>query len=642
MLDKIKSYLSPEKLKVAETQAWSEFEAGRAYNAQLGAYRDMDQCNRFYEGDHWRGLESSGHPTPVFNLIKRVIDFKVSAISSEPIAMQYTSWDEEENEFISTLNGLIENKWETLKMDSHLRQSTHLAAVDGTAVTYVYWDEEMLVGQSDGYEPITTEDGEPLYNPNGEPATKSVPIEGDFCVDHIPITQMFLSEPTDSRINKNGRPNQDYVLLTGRSSVAHLIKEAESNGGTPELINADEDITYTAGDHAKYELDTARKATYIIKLFYNPETKTVWSSKYTRSAVVVPPYDTELTLYPVATLTWTPRKGTYIGRSEIKEMIPNNIVVNKIHAVCARWTVDSAFGKIVYDSTKIRNWTNQVGKAIKMTGPVNDAVQQILPAQINPIVVQLFDRTIDRTFEVMGVNDVILGNVRPENAAAIIAIQQTSSVPLENVKANVYQYVEDFGLIAKDFIKTRYTVARDVKYKKFGKNVKGRLDVSEMPEDTRVKIDVGASSHWSKIASQQTMDTMLQNGYMTLPQFLERTYPGYVPEFEKLQEQIKTDPPPAMANALMQVQQYQMQQQQMSQGQMPGAQQQGAPPQGAPPQGAPPQGAPGEAAPPQQLSQVDEVADYFHSLPMNVQQRIKALPPEEQGRALIELMSQQG
>jgi len=651
MINKIKDMLKGNG-KIAETQAWREFEAGRVYNSQLGAYRDLDQCNRFYEGDHWRGLESSGHPTPVFNLIKRVIDFKVSAIASEPITMRYTSWSEEENDFIKTLNGHTKNKWEWLKMDSHLRQSTHTAAVEGVAVSYMYWDDDMVAGKSDGYEPSVSDDGEPLYGLDGTPQTKRVPIEGDYCIDHIPITQLFLSEPQDSRINKNQKPNQEYVLLTGRESVDKLIREAEANGGTPKLIGPDEDITYSAGDHAKYELETARKATYIIKMFYNPDTKTVWSSKYTRSAVIVKPYDTKLTLYPVALMPWTPRKSTYIGRSEIKEMIPNNVVINKIHAICARWTIDSAFGRVIYDATRIRNWSNGVGKAIKMDGPVNDAVQQVMPAQINPIVVQLFDRTIDRTFEVMGVNDVILGNVRPENAAAIIAIQQTSSVPLENVKANLYQYVEDIALIQKDFIRTRYTVPREVKYENNDKKESGILDIEEMPDDVRVKVDVGASSHWSQIASMETSSNLLQAGYLTLPQFLNRAHEGYVPKRDQLMEEIKTDPPPAMVNALMQTEQLKMQMQQMQNPQQPPPP--GTPPQGepgAPPPGAqPPQGVPpmptGEMpedmSPPQQLSQIDQVTEYFQSLPLNLQERIKALPQEQQAQALIELVSQQG
>ena len=66
------------------------------------------------------------------------------------------------------------------------------------------------------------------------------------------------------------------------------------------------------------------------------------------------------------------------------------------------------------------------------------------------------DKAMIYTKETLGVTDAQMGNVRPDNTSAIIALQSASNVPLENPRALLYEWVEDIGRILLDMMGTYY------------------------------------------------------------------------------------------------------------------------------------------------------------------------------------------
>ena len=62
-----------------------------------------------------------------------------------------------------------------------------------------------------------------------------------------------------------------------------------------------------------------------------------------------------------------------------------------------------------------------------------------------------------------------------------------------------------------------------------------------------LKLDVGASSYYSEIASMQTLDNLLINGHITATQYLERIPDGYIPARRALINELKA----AQAQAVM-------------------------------------------------------------------------------------------
>ena len=51
----------------SQKKTWRQYEAGRNYKRQIGLYSRIDENERFYRGDQWRG--GGGLPKPVFNVI---------------------------------------------------------------------------------------------------------------------------------------------------------------------------------------------------------------------------------------------------------------------------------------------------------------------------------------------------------------------------------------------------------------------------------------------------------------------------------------------------------------------------------------------------------------------------------------------
>ena len=78
------------------------------------------------------------------------------------------------------------------------------------------------------------------------------------------------------------------------------------------------------------------------------------------------------------------------------------------------------------------------------------------------------------------------------------------------------------------------------------------FDFSQLKDiQLSIKLDVGASSYWSEMASMQTLDNLLMNDRITLKQYLERLPNGYIPKKQELLDDIAAQtmlPPPGTPN----------------------------------------------------------------------------------------------
>jgi hypothetical protein len=213
----------------------------------------------------------------------------------------------------------------------------------------------------------------------------------------------------------------------------------------------------------------------------------------------------------------------------------------------------SAFPKTVYDRTKIKNWDGGIGTAVGVNGNVDGVAKTIEGAAVNPQIAQFMQISVDYTKSFLGASDVALGDSRPDNTSAIIALQRAANTPMEMTKQNMYQCIEDMGRIWMDIMAVKYgTRLVEVKMpmddlgqqplgmqlqeqlfkQPFDFSIFGKLPVT-------IRQDAGASSYWSEIASMQTIDNLLINGQISLLQYLERVPNGYIVDKQKLIDEIK-------------------------------------------------------------------------------------------------------
>lgn len=486
------------------SKTWLQYEAGKDYKRRIGLYRTVRENERFYRGDQWYAVESGNLPRPIFNVVKRVVDYLICSIAPEKVKISYTDENMpylkdtvDSQRVCSLLTDNARYRWEKSKMDSKLYRLTSDAAISGDGVIYCYWKSD--------------EEGDGDYI-------------GDICTDIIDNVNVFVSD-----VNKSDIQSQDYVILSGRSSVLSLRREAKGNGVSDKdiaKIVADQvDDSERAGEHSFVELegDQEQKATYLIK-FWREDGK-VCFEKSTRNCIINR-VKTPCTLYPVAYFNWQNTKNCFHGTSAVSSMINNQKYINRAYAMVMKHMGDTAFSKVIYDKSKIPEWSNEVGEAIAAIGTANvsDAVSVLGVGKLQEDYLEFLKTVVQSTKEMNGATETALGNVNPQNTSAILAIQAASQIPLKLVRAALYQCIEDLANIWADM--TLAYFAEDRKIPALDPNGNYTFDVLSCEKlgaiRTRATIITEDASTYNSAVAVSILDRLLEKGYITVEQYLER------------------------------------------------------------------------------------------------------------------------
>jgi hypothetical protein len=577
-----------------KTKAWKLYEAGKKYNNQLkpNYYNMVDTNWAFFNGDQWRNVDADDMPQPVFNIIRRVITFLVASLTSGKTKINLEELQDsiQEDQFDDSklatkqINDLLEK----FKFDIKLKDALFDAANTGDAAAHFYFD----VNKKPFGDVVTLANG-----------MKVEGVTGEICMELADGTNVYFGNA-----NNNDVQTQPYIIISGRDMVKKLQEEKKQYSKLQKMMKTDSDEVQedqttldSAGDSGKIEVDADGygKAQYIIlyekrKVMKDgEEVETVFASKSTEKSYIYEEWDTGMTKYPVAWMNWEKRKGSYHGISQCGAILPNQIFINRMFAMVMYHLMNTAFPKAVYNADFVPEWNNEIGAAIPIFGSdigtnIRNIAGYLEPGNMSGQIVQVLELAIDKTKEMLGINDTSLGNVRPDNTSAIVAVQKSAAIPLENPKANAYQWTEDIGEILLDMMGTYYgqrPMQIEVEMPKIDPMTGEEQlnpDGTPMTESKRqlvmydfnklkdlwlnVSADVGESSYWSEIASQQTLTNMLSQGLIDAVQFIERMPDGMIPEKDDLLQELKAK---QQQMEMQQQQQMQMQQeQQMQQQQM--------------------------------------------------------------------------
>jgi hypothetical protein len=594
------------------------YELGKTYNRQLSPpfYQTIDINEAFYANDQWRGVKAKGQPALIMPVYKRVADHEIASILSSPIKAVFTieNFDSEAANAqelqtkVDMLNHTIQNIWEKGKIDSLLRECLTDGFNSGDYAIYTYWDKHVNTKQTYG------------KNPDGT----DTQITGDICNEIKDSSEIMFGNPNDRRVQP-----QPYILVIGRGIVSDLIAEAKANDVAESdynTITSDLDYLETAGDRGKIELDkspeTGGKTLYVIKLW--KKDGMVYYRKSTKFCNIIKEQSMNLTRYPITFGNWIKRKNSYHGTAAGTALVPNQIVINQMYSQIAYHLRMTAFGKVIYDSSRIAAWNNAIGSAIAVEGDITGAVQQLQAGQLNANVFGFIGDLVSQTKDLNGANDTALGNANPNVASgtAIMANVTQNAIPLENPKQILYQFVEDFVLNLEDFIENKYKVPRKVGYKEDKVSKVGEINGKDYKDIAlNLKVEVGASTIWSEITEINTILTLLAGQHITFLQALERMPDGYVMNKQGLIDEINK------ANAAANNQPPQAGTMPPT-GQMPPA---GEQPPASPPSGQVPQG--------QAPANYDEMAKFVDTLSPDVQKKLQSLPDSQYEAAVTQLMA---
>lgn len=502
------------------------------FNQAINLYDTVKVNEDYFIGNQWVGVQSNGLPTPTYNMFKRVINFQVSNITSDSMAIQvstlpgvsqYSSKDLDD--VCVTVNKQVKAIMERCKIISKNREFLRNAAVTGDGCIHFYFDPSIENGQD---------------------------VKGEICAEVLDNVRILFGNPNTKDVQK-----QPHIILVRRElveDVRYKMETARDDGeegavtDDPEAIQPDSEKFQN-----QYDSYTDDKVTVLTYYFRNRETGTIWVAEATEQLLVSKPHDTGMKYYPLVWLNWDYVRDCYHGQAMVTGLLPNQNFINKMFALVGISLLTTAFPKYIYDKTKVSSWSGDVGTAIGVSGNVDGVAKVIEGASVSPQIAQFIELSFDKTHTLLGASDVAMGDSRPDNTSAIIALQRAASTPMEMTKQQDYQCMEDACRIWIDMMSVYYgvrMVEQEIEMDPAGQQPLG-MDLPPqkgmVPFDfsvlssvrLAVKIDVGTSSYWSEIATMQTLDNLLMNRFITLKQYLERMPAGYMPKQQELIDELK-------------------------------------------------------------------------------------------------------
>ena len=547
--------------------AWKLYEEGRSYNNRLvpNQYSLVETNTEFFAGNQWLHLPDTpamrGLPKPTFNILKRVASLFVASLTSSGVTLRYeplayydgSGSSDPHSADMAYANAAVKNLLEQFRFDYRIREALFDGARSGDYCAHFYFD--------------------PAARPYGGTLGGE---QGEICMELVDGINVMFGDPGDARVE-----HQPYILIVGRDTVDHLRAEQALWGGTGD-IESDGDTGDMTGVGGRTELsgEEGGKALYVY-LYTKQEVEEqgedgsirtvshVHVTKATKTAVIYENVDTGLSRYPIAWGNWEKQKNQYHGRALVTGLVPNQIFINSMFATAMRHLQLMAFPKTVYNADIISAWTNEVGQAIGVHGlqpgqSVSQVAYNLQPAEMSNQIFALIDKAMAYTKECLGATDAQMGTARAENTSALIVLQTNAQVPLENIRAGLYEWVEDIGAILLDMMGTYYGKRPIVVEREFREiltdsgapvidSASGRMVMERCKRKVveqydfarfkelwlKVKCDVGETTYFSEIAQTQTLDNLRREGVLDLIQYLERLPEKHIPRKQELIQELK-------------------------------------------------------------------------------------------------------
>ena len=596
------------KRGAGENKAWTYYELGRAYNNALtpNQYQLVNTNIEFFAGNQWLHIPEteamSRLARPTFNIIKRIASLFVASLTSSAVTVGFEplSYYDGENLADPETNAAVyataevRNLFEKFKMDYRVREALLDGAQTGDYCAHFYWDPDAL----------------PYGGAFGG-------CRGEIRMELVDGINVMFGNPNVPDVE-----SQPYILIVGRDTVENLKAEAAKyrRHGAKGDIAPDADTGGQSGVGGKTELapedDKTGKALFVLlytrvteeetvpgadeplcdekgepiperdeqgRVKLGPAGETLWKrggkkrrvtrihvTKATRDGVIYEDLDTGLSRYPIAWGNWEKQKNQYHGRALVTGIVPNQIFINSMMALVFRHLQLQSFPKTVYNADLIAGWDNEIGSAVGVHClppgmSLRDVAVSIQPADMSNQIMLAIDKALAYTKECLGATDAQMGNVRPDNTSALMVLQSSSEVPLENVRAGLHEWLEQIGAILLDMMGSCYgrrplvrersmdepetdeagrpvidPLSGQMKMRTVTRRVLEEFDFSQFKNLwLNIAADVGATTYYSEIAMVQTLDNLRRDGVLELVDYLERIPDKLIPRKQELIESLR-------------------------------------------------------------------------------------------------------
>ena len=541
---------------------FSEYKNGTEYKNTLGNKGLFEQSKineRMFIGDQWYGAKcGNNRPLVRRNFIKRIGEYKMSTITSAPIAVNYTAdgvpdnaslkeevegkrqaifegqafEGETDNAEFSLIMNVLSDYFkvtaERLKLDTKKEQAVKNAYISGTGIAYTYWDEQIQTG---------------MYVDEA----KTTPIKGDIAFEILDVENVVFGDPNNDDIQ-----SQPFIIVSQRKFYKDVRREAKRNHRPADEIerikpNGIEGDYENAGERGENELSDTKRVTVLTKFWkeWNDEGTDykIMCARVTEKAIIRKPWNLLIKNYPFAKFCWERRRSCAYGDSEITHLVPNQIAINRAYTAML-WSIMTTGmpitlvnGDIVTD--KIKNEPGEILKVFGDAEAISNAVKYIQPPAFAGQIKNTVSDLVKETLSDSGATEAALGEVIPDNAAAIIQMREAALQPMQVYQSRFYDFIEDIARIWADFWLNCYG-NRQIKiedgegsyYLQFNADRYRDLLIN-------ARVDVGASTLWNSASVVSTLDNLLDRQLITFEQYLERLPAGLIPDVTGLKRDIK-------------------------------------------------------------------------------------------------------
>lgn len=547
----------------------TEYNNAVNYKSQIGVrglYEQNKINERFMVGDQWYGAKcGADRPLVRHNVIKRIGDYKMAVVGSNPAAVNYSAdgvpntlelkervqklrdevsrggaplqddllfnedipTSEEINIVMSALSDYYRVTAERVKLDDLKEQVLRDAYVTGTGVLYTYWDANIRTG---------------MYADEG----RRTAITGDIVCEVIDVEDVYFGDPSITDVQK-----QPYIILAQRKPVDEIKRIMRTHRRTADMedIKPDSATQYQAGEYGETEQQGTKRATLLTKLYKEWDKD---GKDYCVKAVMVcggvtvrPEWDIGIRMYPLAAFRWERRKSCAYGESEVTYLIPNQIAINRM-ITASVWAVMMMGMPIMLVNGDVIHQpvTNEPGQIIKVNGSIGDiqgSARYLNPPNFSPNFDKNIASLISNTLTQSGANDSALGDVNPENTSAIIAVREAATMPMQTIQNRFYSFLEDVARIWAEFWVMHYG-KRQLKIEEADGSVWYMPFDGNRYRDLLInaRIDIGASTLWSEAQSIRTLDNLFDREVIDVFQYLKRLPKGTVPNVNGLIREMQT------------------------------------------------------------------------------------------------------
>ena len=527
--------------ELEKTDIWNLYEKHMDFMRQRHIYSDTDLNYRMYNGDQWYGLNIKGIEKIQHNFIKQIVKQKVSNITSNLFAVNYSPENIENTEFMEMaqkccdlLNKRASKVWDKDFMDKKVKKWAKQSAINDEAIAYVTYDFD--------------ED-----NPVNEIISKNDIMYGNENEEEIQL--------------------QPYILVRQRKTVIELKEMASKEQIDPKIIATilpDNDTSTIAGDAGKDEVEDK---CWLITKFYR-KNGTIHYTQATKTCEINKDKDMGMYHYPFAHFNWEEKEGDARGIGEVRYLIPNQLETNKTAMRRALTTKNISYPQKVVNEDSIVNIqdVNKVGATIRFkdkgTLKANDVFMNTTPGQMGTDSEKLQSELITLSKDLNNVSEATAGNINPESASgrAILAVQQAQNQPLTDQLIGLKSFIEDIARIWFEMWQVYASDGLVVEFEQNGMDGVSEVQLIQIPSyvldalSTSVKVDITPKGAFDKYAQELSLENLFTNNKISFEEYVDSLDSDSVMPKTKLENIVKKRKEAQDQIAQMQLQANQMMQ----------------------------------------------------------------------------------